>query len=557
MTKKLTEFLKRKELLIPLFLSTISFIIGLVSLHLFHFIGSDGGGDGVVYAISGMNLFSGRGFSFHGGPQLIHPPLYPILIGIFWLLTHNLEFSGQMVSIIATALLVIPLYYLAKNMYGRRIGFLTAVFAIVCPPLVFASTEVRCESLYALLMVGSISLGWKALHSKNLLWALLTGLVIGLAFLTHPIGLIFAPIFVFLFLLSKFFSSRLSSKLVLMKIAALLASFVLVSMPYWIFLHKHTGRWVLSAHASYIEFARVKSLSGDSEKDTFILFREPEHLRYTGNESSQTQEGMLRYVVSHPGRVVGTIYKNLSMVYPRIAKDAAHLKIPPSILKASLLFVFLLILIGLVRSIWKRRLTSKELYLAIMLSSAAVFLIFHIEARYFFPYLPIIILGMAKLTIDFQDWINEKFHDFNRAFRQVLGWFLPLVLFLGMSVSSTIIIVKKENLAPYEYKILGQWMRQNIENIEDKVVMLRKLGTSFYAGSKWDALYYGDYPGLLEYAKSRGVDYLVIDEYAIPRSRPQFAFLLNYEDKHPGLESVHIEEYRGRKIILYRVKGDS
>lgn len=556
MKKRVASYLANRDLFIICTFTVISFLIGLISLNFFHFIGSDGGGDGVVYAISGKNLFSGRGFSFHGGPQLIHPPLYPILIGIFWLLTHNLEFSGQIVSIIATALLVIPLYYLAKNMYGGRIGFLTIVFVIVCPPLVFASTEVRCESLYALLVVGSISLGWKALHSKNLLWALLTGLVVGLAFLTHPIGLIFIPIFVFLFLLSKFFSYRFSIKLVLMKIVALLASFVLISMPYWIFLHRHTGRWVLSAHTSYIEFARVKSLSGDSEKDSFTLFREPEHLRYTRDESSHSQEGMLRYVISHPERIVGTIYKNLGMVYPKIAKDAARLRIPPSVLKASLLFIFLLILIGLVRSIWERKLTAKELYLAIMLSSATVFLLFHIEARYFFPYLPIIILGMAKLTGDLHDWINEKFLDFNRAFRQVLGCVLPLILFVGMSVSSAIIILKKENLAPYEYKILGQWMRQNIENIEDKVVMLRKLGISFYAGSKWDVLYYGDYPGLLEYAKSRGVDYLVIDEYTIPRRRPEFAFLLNHKDKHPGLEPVHIEEYRGRKIILYQVDRD-
>ncbi|GAG87102.1 unnamed protein product, partial [marine sediment metagenome] len=77
-----------------------------------------------------------------------------------------------------------------------------------------------------------------------------------------------------------------------------------------------------------------------------------------------------------------------------------------------------------------------------------------------------------------------------------------------------------QSLVPYEYKIMGLWMKENIGNIENKLIMLRKAGVAFYAGSKWKGIYYGDYKGLIDYARSNQVDYLVIDAFTIPRLRP-------------------------------------
>ena len=87
-------FLKSKDFMLASFLVLAALVVRLLSLHYYHFIGVDGGVDGVGYAISGKNLFSGLGYSFQGNPQLVNPPLYPILIGISSLFTHNLEFSG-------------------------------------------------------------------------------------------------------------------------------------------------------------------------------------------------------------------------------------------------------------------------------------------------------------------------------------------------------------------------------------------------------------------------------------------------------------------------------
>jgi len=85
-------------------------------------------------------------------------------------------------------------------------------------------------------------------------------------------------------------------------------------------------------------------------------------------------------------------------------------------------------------------------------------------------------------------------------------------------------------------------------------VTSRKMGIPFYAGARHEPLYYGEYPGLIEYAKSRKVDYLVIDQWTIPKTRPQLAFLLKEDQKHPGLQLVHLVRYKGRKTILYQIE---
>jgi len=100
---------------------------------------------------------------------------------------------------------------------------------------------------------------------------------------------------------------------------------------------------------------------------------------------------------------------------------------------------------------------------------------------------------------------------------------------------------------------MGLWMKENIGNIENKLIMLRKAGVAFYAGSKWKGIYYGDYKGLIDYARSNQVDYLVIDAFTIPRLRPQFAFLLDENRKHPGLQLLHVVKYKDRKTLLYKV----
>ncbi len=554
MSKKVSQYLSNRNFFILCFLVLLSFLIRALSLHLFHFIASGGGSaDSVVYAITGKNLYSGKGFSYEGTVQLVHPPLYPILIGFFWLLTNNLEFSGQVVSAIAGGLLVIPVYYFAKAIYGRRVGLLSAIFVVICPILVYGSTETFSESLYTLFLISSIALTWKALSSRNLLWISLAGLTIGLSFLTNPLGILFVPVFLIFLFLSKLLIPDTTLKSVFKKAILLLASFIIVCLPYWIFLHKHLGRWSLSGNTNYVNvyWYQVRS-QGMSQEE--IGFKMADPLMASDPGLSDPSGGIFAYYFSHPGELPERFMRNLRDAFLEIGKIAELLRISPFALKTILGVMGLVLFLGFVKILWEKKFTARELYLGFVFLSLSIFLLFRFEHRYLYPYVPLLLLIMAKITVEVESWLEKKISLWNRACGSISGFLLTGILIVVMGSSSVYLISKKNNLVPYEYKIMGEWMKENMNDIGNKLVMSRKLGVPFYAGARHQPLYYGEYPGLMEYAKSRKVDYLVIDDWIIPKIRPQFAFLLEENKNHPGLQLVHIVRYKARKAILYQIE---
>ena len=553
------QYLNSTDFSILCFLVFLSFLIRALSLHFFHFIASGGGSaDSVAYAIAGKNLFSGKGFSYQGAVELVHPPVYPLLIGFFWLLTNNLEFSGQVVSVIAGGLLVIPVYYFAKAVYGRRVGLLSAGFVAICPVLVYGSTETFSESLYTLFLISSVALVWKALSSRNLLWISVAGLTTSLAFLTHPLGFLFVPIFLVFLFLSPLLIRATTLKLVSKKAILFLLFFVILCLPYWIFLHQHLDRWVLSANSNYanVHWYKLRSegmsqeeiafKAGDSEIASNLIASDP--------RLSDPSAGIFGYYSSHPGELPERFMRNLRDAFFEIEKIAELLRISPFTLKVILGMAGVFVLLGFTKMLWEKKLTVNELYFLFLFLSLCVFLLFRFEHRYFYSYIPLLVIIIAKATTEIEGWLKKKISLRNRMCGLISGYLLTGILIVGMGSLSIYLIPKKKELVPYEYKIMGQWMKENINDIENKIVMSRKLGVPFYAGAKHQPVYYGEYPGLIEYAKSRKVDYLLIDDWIIPKTRPQFAFLSREDRRHPGLELVRTVQYHGRKAILYKVE---
>lgn len=550
MPQKIKSNFNKRDIIAVSVLTLAALAIRLLSLHFYNFIGVDGGVDGVGYAISGKNLFSGLGYSIQGSPQLVLHPLYSILIGASWFLTRNLEFSGQIVSVIAGSLLVIPVFYLTRGMYGRKVALWTAIFIVLCPPLIFGSTEVRLASLYTLVLSTTIAVGWKALGSKNLFWWAFTGLMLALCYLTRSEGIMFLPIFLLLCLLLSKLKTSYSSpmiKLVALRSAVLIAAFVLVSFPFWQFLHRHTGNWIFTGRAGYT----FMGYYGDSwEEANFELVSNPEAARLEWLE----QGGLMSFVISNRSRLLVRWGQSLASMWSGEDKQSQSLGISPWIVRGGLIFLILFISFGVIKFVRARHIAAKHIYLLIIASSSLIYLFFGIDWRYFYPYFPFLLIALALVVIMLQNWSRRNIARVNRSLAKVAVYLPIAVLLLAMGGYSGILMAKKLDYAPYEYKIMGQWMKENVDDIENKIVMSRKIGVPFYAEARHEPLYYGEYLGLIEYAKSRNVDYLIIDQWTIPGTRPEFAFLLEAGEEHPGLEVVHTVIYEDRRTILYRVE---
>lgn len=548
--RELSRFSGNRDFTLVILLTIIALIVRLISLHYYHFIGVDGGVDGVGYAISGKNLFSGLGYSFQGSPQLVNPPLYPILIGISWLFTHNLEFSGQIVSIIAGSLLLIPVFYLVKEMFGRKAGLWSAIFIVICPPLIFGSTEVRVASLYTLLVWAAVAVGWKALQSKHLIWSALTGLALALCYLTRAEAIILLPIFLLLYLLS--FKLKTGSylsivKSIVFKSIILIAVFALVSSPLWVFLYRHTGTWTFSGRGAH---TFTGYYGDDWERVNFELASDLEGAQ----ERWMEQGGLLNFVISNRQELLARWGHNVVSLWSGEDKQSQSLGISPWIVRGGLLFLVLFISFGFIKFIRARHIAAKHIYMLAIASSSLVYFFFGIDWRYFYPYFPFLLLILALIIIIVQNWSRRNITHRSRVLTKI-AVYLPLGIFLlAMGSYSGVLIGKKLSYAPYEYKIVGEWMKENIDDIENKIVMSRKIGIPFYAEARHEPLYYGEYPGLIEYARSKKVDYLVIDEWTIPTTRPQFAFLLEEGEKYIGLQLVHTIRHQDRKTILYKVE---
>ena len=548
--RELSRFAGNRDFFLVVLLAIIALIVRLISLHYFPFIGVDGGVDGVGYAISGKNLLSGLGYSFQGSPQLVNPPLYPILIGISWLFTHNLEFSGQIVSVIAGSLLVVPVFYLAKGMFGRKAALLSAIFIVICPPLIFGSTEVRVASLYTLLVWAAVAVGWKALKNKHLLWSALTGLALALCYLTRAEAIILLPIFLLLYLLS--FKLRTGSylsaaKSIMFKGIILIAVFALVSSPLWIFLYRHTGTWTFSGRGAH---TFTGYYGDDWERVNFELASDLEGAQ----ERWMEQGGLINFVISNRQELLARWGHNVASLWSRQDKQTQLLGIPAWVVRGGLVFVILFISFGFIRFIRARHIAAKHIYMLLIASSSLVYFFFGIDWRYFYPYFPFLLLALALIIIMLQNWSVRNIIHRNKVLDRI-AVYLPLgIVLLAMGIYSGVLIGRKLDYAPYEYKIMGQWMKENIDDIENKSVMSRKAGVPFYAEARHEPLYYGEYQGLIEYARSKKVDYLIIDEWTIPATRPQFAFLLEEAEEYMGLHLVYTIRHKDRKTILYRIE---
>ena len=93
--------------------------------------------DETYYYILGRNLFSGNGYTLNGLPHTAFGPLYPFLVGAgsFFGLPMRLATCG--VTAVLGALVVVPVYLLARDIYGKRAARLSAGVAALWPSLFF------------------------------------------------------------------------------------------------------------------------------------------------------------------------------------------------------------------------------------------------------------------------------------------------------------------------------------------------------------------------------------------------------------------------------------
>ncbi len=462
--------------------------------------------------------------NFYGVLDPYWPPLYPILIGILTYFVDSPILPALTISIITGSLAVPLTYYLVKQSYGQREATLAAVIAIFFPHLINSVFSFGTENIYLLLVIGALIIGWKGLKRDAVTDYLLTGILLGLAYLTRPEAIGYLVFFVLLALGKNLWRRKLFARNSTTQIGALLLGFGLLAAPYILYLRSATGAWTISAKA------QVNSPLGELRQ-----IEESE----TSAAISTTQTGKLfaKYVAHN----LIEINKNFPFL------------VPP--------FLLIFVGLGLFSKQWDKERLRRETYLILFcLVTAMGYALTVVQARYFYVLLPIFFGWIASGIILLERWFdksvqnwmpNKSFYSFNPKFFTIL-----CVIFIYLYVLPINYFMVPEDKAwhstAYEERDAGVWLKEHGK--PSATIFSASSRPVFYAEGHHLPPTTTDMGEIFRQIKERRVDYVITGERSLKRN-PYLKGFTETLQNDPEFELIYEKnEHPGYKIEIFRMK---
>ena len=195
--------------------------------------------DGVVYIRAAQDFFAGK---LSAGLQSVYPPGYPLLIAAIYPLIGDWELAGQILSLLFGVGLLLPIYFICRDMFNSKIALLACCLAAVSPFLALYSVHVRSEISYLFLSTMAFYLFFIAIERRAVSRFFFAGLLAGYAFLIRPEAIGFLAIVPGVLLLRWLVWRESSITEFVQSIAALCAGFLIFALPYIVYLSIDTGR---------------------------------------------------------------------------------------------------------------------------------------------------------------------------------------------------------------------------------------------------------------------------------------------------------------------------
>ena len=206
--------------------------------------------DAVVYISMADKMADGHlKESFSIMPRI--PPLYIALMALGKKIGIGTETAGNIISLLAGILLIIPVFVVAREIAGEKVALAAAFLATTHPYLIRDSAEVMRDSLFLTLLFTSIAFAVKAAGKEaySRLWYL-SGFFAALSILTRSEGnelLLAFPVWVLYEILSSWEKGdlKLVLKRFLFSATAAFAGFIIVAVPSQFFLFRNGSDWTM------------------------------------------------------------------------------------------------------------------------------------------------------------------------------------------------------------------------------------------------------------------------------------------------------------------------
>jgi 4-amino-4-deoxy-L-arabinose transferase-like glycosyltransferase len=534
-----------RELLAVLGLAVLGCVLRIALIPYGGFITSDG----VFYATLARNLLGG---DLHHGMSTYWSPFYPLLIAVFAGVFRDPAFAGRLVSALAGGMLVVPVYFLTRRFSSRTLtALIAALFVIFEPTLIYYSLRVLTESIYTLLLVGGILVGWVALERGSARYFFLTGLLFGLAYLTRPEALGYV-LLSSLIVVVVGFARRTGSWWTLSRASLIILGALLAAAPYIYYLRQETGGWTLTekfaSNMPGVSVGGRKLLPNGQLTMADILWAgtrpEPAGSEASAPVSSKPRDprpqtpSLFRRVGADVRRTITGLYEEYFMI---------SMIVPP--------LVLILIGLGLFASTWDTGQIRLGLYVGsfIFATFLGYAFTYHNE-RYLVPLISLALCWAASGTVVAATWLYKTFGPRAQGVFRInptLGQALVVVtLIVVLSESATIFALMKRD--PGGQKAAAEWIRS--QGLESPLIMATGPWPAFYTGGRHLYIPNEELPVVLEYARRKKVDFIVLEERWLD-STPSLAPLLDSENIPPELTLVykHISTREDPAFRVFRV----
>ena len=482
--------------------------------------------DDCVYARLGKNLADGAGYAVWGMPHIHHPPLFPLAIALLYKITGNLELAGSGVSMLSFIISIVLFFKLTGFIYNERAACFATFLFVNNGLILWYSYRITSHSLDIMLVLTAVFLACIIIknNTSRRKHFVFPGIVLGLAILNRAENIILSLAII----IALIAQVKVGTRKKITAIAALIIVCSVTLLPYAIFLHKYTGKWAITTKMRIIGLYEYMINNDDPlarQKRTPAEAHEFSTFKYI-------KENGKNLTIRYSGGI-GLFTNTLSRV-----------------LFAG--FGYLFIGLGLFGQPWNEERKRIEPLLFLCLAQMAIIPLSNVWDRYFLAVVPIFLLWMGKGFDNLTIFLKSRFGGSSRKTAVIIT--VILAFFLLSTGHWTVKQIKAGVLKP-EHKNMGLWMKENIPDITNKRIGALVPATVFYSGAQAFAklLCFEKYSEFMHYVKKHKVDYIIIGERAFSKDRPQFAFLLEDEKKHPGLAWIHTIK-GAKKIILYKVE---
>lgn len=509
--------------------------------------------EGAEYARLAENIRSGHGYMgmFNNGIQLNFPPLFPLLIAAVSYIVPSTEIAVRLISAVLGAMFVVPMFFLAKRIYGAKVAFIVTVLVIFHPLLLARSVLCCSETSYLTIFMSGVYFVIRFTEDFKIRTAIFAGLLFGLAYLIRPEVFILVGGFAVLGLISLFWVQY--RRPVIVGVLSLVAVFALVASPYIVFLSISSGKFRLEAKGSLVYAWGTKMNAGMSYTEAAMKVADdltPDGVFMKSNyealnASRHTLHDLILYVLhSAP--------KSLRKVYDTIV--TAQTSGAP--------ILVILALIGLFRAPWDRRRLVNEGIL-LLAGSMMVFVLLPVTAfwpRYFHSFMALLILWGANGVNEIYHWSHDTLAlSFSQS--EIPGrvastvQLLAIVLVFALSLKAVAGESEfREQMMP-ERKTAGVWLRQHQPNA--KWLMDTSLIPAYYAGGNLMYLPFCNSDVALRYIVKKKPDVIVLLE----NSKHSLPYLAQWFDNGiPDKRAELIYDQGGNnneRIKIYRWNAPS